>query len=353
MGGWPSVRDNELPTSAYDYELPPGLIAQYPAEQRDESRLLVLDRAAGTIEHRRFRDIAGFIPRGDALVVNETRVFPARLLGKRAGGGDAEILLLRPLSQPREWEALVRPGVKLRAGKVVTIADDVSVAILDVLPNGNRVVRIDAPGDIDDVLARHGHVPLPPYMERPEEALDRERYQTVYARARGSVAAPTAGLHFTAALLEQLAQSGVPLVKVLLHVGVGTFRPVEVEDPAQHVMHEEAWEIAEAAAQQINEVHARGQDVWAVGTTVTRTLESAADEQGKLHAGKGATDLFIRPGYRFKVVDHLLTNFHLPRSTLLMLVSALGGHDLVMRAYAEAVRERYRFYSYGDAMLIV
>jgi S-adenosylmethionine:tRNA ribosyltransferase-isomerase len=214
-------------------------------------------------------------------------------------------------------------------------------------------VRIDAPGDIDDVLARHGHVPLPPYMERPEEALDRERYQTVYARARGSVAAPTAGLHFTAALLDQLAQAGVHVVRVLLHVGVGTFRPVDVEDPAQHVMHEEAWQIAETAAQQINEVHAHGNDVWAVGTTVTRTLESAADAQGIVHAGSGATDLFIRPGYRFKVVDHLLTNFHLPRSTLLMLVSALGGHELVMRAYAEAVRERYRFYSYGDAMLIV
>ena len=352
-GGWPSVRENELLTSAFDYELPSALIAQYPAEKRDESRLLVLDRAAGTIEHRRFRDIVEYIPAGDALVVNETRVFPARLLGKRAGGGEAEVLLLRPLSDPRVWEALVRPGAKLRAGKTVTIAADVQLEILDVLPNGNRVVRIDADGNVDDVIARHGHIPLPPYMERPEESLDRERYQTVYARERGSVAAPTAGLHFTAPLLEQLAQDGVSIVKVLLHVGVGTFRPVEVEDPAQHVMHEETWEIGEAAARDIANVKQNDGRIWAVGTTVTRTLESASDEHGNVRSGSGATNLFIRPGYRFKVVDHLLTNFHLPRSTLLMLVSAIGGYEQVMRAYQEAVRERYRFYSYGDAMLVV
>ena len=314
---------------------------------------MVLDRAAGTIEHRRFRDIVEYIPAGDALVLNETRVFPARLLGKRAGGGEAEILLLRPLSQPREWEALVRPGVKLRAGKKVRIADDVSVAILDVLPNGNRIVRIDADSDVDDVLARHGHIPLPPYMERAEEALDRERYQTVYARERGSVAAPTAGLHFTAPLLQRLGENDVRLVKVLLHVGVGTFRPVEVDDPAQHVMHEETWEISERAAEQIALVRARDRGIWAVGTTVTRTLESAAADDDVVAAGSGSTSLFIRPGYRFKVVDHLLTNFHLPRSTLLMLVAAFGGYELVMRAYREAVAERYRFYSYGDAMLIV
>ena len=347
------MRDNELPTSAYDYELPPALIAQYPAEKRDESRLMVLDRAAGMIEHRRFRDIVEYIPAGDALVLNETRVFPARLLGKRAGGGEAEVLLLRPLSDPHEWEALVRPGVKLRAGKTVRIADDVSVAIIDVLPNGNRIVRIDADSDVDDVIAHHGHIPLPPYMERAEEALDRERYQTVYARERGSVAAPTAGLHFTAPLLERLEQNGVRIVKVLLHVGVGTFRPVEVDDPTQHIMHEETWEISAQAAEHIAAVRAQGDAVWAVGTTVTRTLESAADDVGVVKAGSGSTNLFIRPGYRFKVVDHLLTNFHLPRSTLLMLVAAFGGYELIMRAYREAVAEGYRFYSYGDAMLIV
>jgi S-adenosylmethionine:tRNA ribosyltransferase-isomerase len=347
------VRDHELPTSAYDYELPPELIAQYPAEQRDESRLMVLDRAAGTIEHRRFRDISAYLPGGDGLVVNETRVFPARLLGQRAGGGDAEILLLRPLPNAREWEALVRPGAKLRAGKRVQIAADVTVDIVDVLPNGNRVVRINAHGDVDDVIARHGRIPLPPYMERPEEQLDRERYQTVYARERGSVAAPTAGLHFTASLLEQLTHNAVHVIKVLLHVGVGTFRPVEVEDPTQHVMHEETWEISDAAARAIQAVRQEGGDIWAVGTTVTRTLESAAAENGEVHSGSGATSLFIRPGYQFKVVNHLLTNFHLPRSTLLMLVCAFGGYELVMRAYREAVTERYRFYSYGDAMLIV
>ncbi|HEY0306206.1 MAG TPA: tRNA preQ1(34) S-adenosylmethionine ribosyltransferase-isomerase QueA, partial [Longimicrobiales bacterium] len=341
------MRENELPTSAYDYQLPNELIAQYPAEKRDDSRLMVLDRARGMIEHRRFRDIVDYIPAGDALVVNETRVFPARLLGKRAGGGEAEVLLLRPLAGAHEWEALVRPGAKLRAGKTVSISDDISVDILDVLPNGNRVVRINAPADDYAMLEEHGHIPLPPYMERPEEALDRERYQTVYARERGSVAAPTAGLHFTAPLLEELQRNAVSVVRIVLHVGVGTFRPVEVEDPTQHVMHEETWEISGAAAQQLNAVRARGHDVWAVGTTVTRTLESAADGDGNVRSGSGATDLFIRPGYRFKVVQHLLTNFHLPRSTLLMLVSAIGGYELVRRAYEEAVAEGYRFYSYG------
>jgi S-adenosylmethionine:tRNA ribosyltransferase-isomerase len=353
MGGWPSVRENELPTAAYDYQLPTELIAQYPAEQRDESRLMVLDRAQGAIEHRRFRDIAEYIRAGDALVLNETRVFPARLLGKRAGGGDAEVLLLRPLSNPYEWEALVRPGVKLRAGKRIRIGDDVWIDIVDVLANGNRVIRVHAATDMDEVIARYGHIPLPPYMERAEEALDRERYQTVYARERGSVAAPTAGLHFTAPLLQQLEQNRVQLVKIVLHVGVGTFRPVEAADPAAHVMHEETWEIPDAAAQEIAAARKRDGDVWAVGTTVTRTLESAADDDGNVRSGAGATSLFIRPGYRFKAVDHLLTNFHLPRSTLLMLVCAFGGYELVMRAYAEAVRERYRFYSYGDAMLVV
>lgn len=347
------MRDHELPTSAYDYQLPAELIAQYPAEKRDESRLMVLDRVRGAIEHRRFRDIIAYIPAGDALVINETQVFPARLLGTRAGGGDAEVLLLRPLADRHEWEALVRPGARLRAGKRVIISDDVAIDILDVLPNGNRIVRFTGSADVDAILERHGRIPLPPYMERPEEAIDRERYQTVYARARGSVAAPTAGLHFTAPLLAQLEQSGVHVIRVLLHVGVGTFRPVEVEDPTRHVMHEETWEIGAAAARQIAAVREADGDVWAVGTTVTRTLEAASDERGVVHAGTGSTNLFIRPGYRFKAVEHLLTNFHLPRSTLLMLVSAFGGYDLVMRAYAEAVAQKYRFYSYGDAMLIV
>jgi S-adenosylmethionine:tRNA ribosyltransferase-isomerase len=347
------VRDTELPTSAFDYQLPADLIAQYPAEKRDESRLMVLDRARQTIEHCLFRDITRYIPAGDALVLNETRVFPARLLGRRAGGGEAEVLLLRPLPGAQQWEALVRPGAKLRAGKQVVIADDITIDILDVLPDGNRVVRINAQEDVSAVIERHGRIPLPPYMERPAEDLDRERYQTVYARERGSVAAPTAGLHFTEPLLEQLERGEVRIVKILLHVGVGTFRPVEVDDPAQHLMHEERFEVSEAAAQRIARVQQADGDVWAVGTTVTRTLEAASDDDGNIRTGAGSTSLFIRPGYRFKVVDHLLTNFHLPRSTLLMLVAAFGGYELVMRAYREAVVERYRFYSYGDAMLIV
>ena len=342
-----------MKTSKFDYQLPPELIAQYPTEKRDDSRLMVLDRARGAIEHRRFRDIVEYIPAGDALVVNETRVFPARLLGKRAGGGEAEILLLRPLSNPHEWEALVRPGVKLRAGKQVVISDDLTVDILDVLPDGNRVVRLNTSSDVNATIERHGRIPLPPYMERDADEMDRERYQTVYAKERGSVAAPTAGLHFTAPLLDQLRSGGVELIRVLLHVGVGTFRPVEVEDPAEHVMHRETFEIGVDAASEINAVRARGNSVWAVGTTVTRTLESAVDADGAVQSGAGSTALFIRPGYEFRVVDHLLTNFHLPRSTLLMLVAAIGGYDLVMRAYREAVREKYRFFSYGDAMLII
>jgi S-adenosylmethionine:tRNA ribosyltransferase-isomerase len=347
------VPEQDLKTSAFDYELPPELIAQYPAEQRDESRLLVVDRASGTIEHRTFRDIVYYIPAEDALVLNETRVFPARLLGKRAGEGEAEILLLRPLAEPQHWEALVRPGAKLRAGKRVAIAPDLTVDIVDVLPNGNRVVRFDTTGDAAALIEKYGQIPLPPYMERPAEALDRERYQTVYARERGSVAAPTAGLHFTRSLLSELAQQDVHIIKILLHVGVGTFRPVEVEDPNEHVMHDESYQITEQAADDLAAVREGGGQVWAVGTTVTRTLEAATAEDGKVHAGADSTNLFIRPGYRFKVVNHLLTNFHLPRSTLLMLVSAFGGHELIMEAYRQAVAERYRFYSYGDAMLIV
>ncbi len=345
--------DRNLPTSAFDYTLPTELIAQYPAQQRDESRLLVIDRARASIEHRSFRDVINYIPAGDALVLNETRVFPARLLGTRAGGGEAEVLLLRPRAEPNEWEALVRPGARLRAGKPVFIADDFHIEIVSVLPDGNRVVRLHAQGDAGAALERYGRIPLPPYIERAAQELDRERYQTVFARESGSVAAPTAGLHFTAPLLAQLEQNDVRIVKLVLHVGVGTFRPVESEDPAQHLMHEELYWIDRGAAERINAVRGNGGAIWAVGTTVTRALESAAREDGTVPEGSGSTRLFIRPGYRFKAVDHLLTNFHLPRSTLLMLVCAFGGYELVMQAYREAVDQRYRFFSYGDAMLIV
>jgi len=343
--------ETNLTTAAFDYQLPAERIARYPAERRDESRLMVLDRASDAIEHRRFRDIVDFMQPGDALVLNETRVFPARLLGRRESGAEAEVLLLHP--SQGAWEALVRPGAKLKPGKRITIADDLFVQVVAVLPNGNRVVTLVTPLDVHEALERYGTMPLPPYIERAAEAADRERYQTVYAREPGSVAAPTAGLHFTAELLAAIEAKGVRLVRIVLHVGVGTFRPVEVEDPDQHVMHEELYSVSQDAVDAITQTRARGGKVWAVGTTVTRTLESIVDRQGRLHAGEGSTALFIRPGYQFKVIDRLITNFHLPRSTLLMLVAAFGGYDLVMRAYQEAIAGDYRFYSYGDAMVIL
>ncbi|HEX6693594.1 MAG TPA: tRNA preQ1(34) S-adenosylmethionine ribosyltransferase-isomerase QueA [Longimicrobiales bacterium] len=342
-----------LPTSAFDYELPDELIARYPAAQRDESRLLVLERT-GDIEHRTFRDIVDLIPAGDVLVLNETRVLPARILGKRPGGGEAEVLLLeRRPDGAGTWEALVRPGARIRAGRVIHVADEFSIEVLDVLPNGNRVVRLVTDVPEDEALRRWGRMPLPPYIDRAAEATDLERYQTVYGTAAGSVAAPTAGLHFTQSVLDRLAAKGVKIARIVLHVGVGTFRPVEVEDPADHEMHAERFTVPADAAEMINETRAAGGKVWAVGTTVTRTLESVADSHGRIRACDGSTALFIRPGYEFRVVDRLLTNFHLPKSTLLMLVTALGGYERVMNAYATAVRERYRFYSYGDAMLIL
>lgn len=352
-GGWSVSRRAKAryPTSAFDYELPRGRIALYPAERRDDSRLMVLDRAGSAIEHRRFRNIVEYVPAGDALVLNETRVFPARLIGKRENGGEAEVLLLRPRGD--HWEALVRPGAKLKPGRRVHISDDLEVEIVDSMPDGGRVVALHTPLPVAEALQRHGHMPLPPYIERSDESSDRERYQTVYARAEGSVAAPTAGLHFTDALLREIEAKGVELVRIVLHVGVGTFRPVEVEDPEQHVMHEEYYTVGDDAIKAMSAIRARGGKLWAVGTTVARTLESIADQDGALHAGTGSTALFIRPPYRFKAVDHLITNFHLPRSTLLMLVAAFGGYDLVMNAYREAIAGDYRFYSYGDAMVLI
>lgn len=340
-------------TAAFDYDLPRERIARYPAPQRDESKLMVLDRATGAIEHRRFRDSLEYLNAGDVLVLNETRVFPARLLGKRESGGDAEVLLLRPTGQPRRWEALVRPGARLKPGRRVHIADDFTIDMVDSTPDGGRIVQLNTALSLEDALQRYGHVPLPPYMERDDEAVDRERYQTVYARETGSVAAPTAGLHFTPALLDAIEEKGVSIARIVLHVGVGTFRPVEVEDPAQHVMHEEFYTVSEAAAETMNAARSRSGKLWAVGTTVTRTLESIATADGVVHAGSGSTALFIRPGYQFNAVDRLITNFHLPRSTLLMLVAAFGGYEFVMRAYREAVAGDYRFYSYGDAMMLI
>jgi S-adenosylmethionine:tRNA ribosyltransferase-isomerase len=348
------VSERGFRTSDFDFHLPPEQVAQAPAERRDASRLLVVDRATGELRHRTFSDLVEYVPAGDALVVNETRVFPARLLGRKATGAAAEILLLHPhQGEEKVWTALVRPGGKLKPGRTVEIGPELSVQIVESTPGGERIVRLDTPLGLTEALDRYGEVPLPPYVERTATEADRERYQTVYARARGSVAAPTAGLHFTPGILEAMEARGVRIVRLVLHVGVGTFRPVETEDPAEHRMHSEWYSVPAEAADALNATHAAGGSIWSVGTTVTRTLESVATEDGIVHAGEGWTDIFLRPPYRFRAVDRLITNFHLPRSTLLMLVSAFGGYELVMRAYREAIDRGYRFYSYGDAMLLM
>ena len=339
-------------TSDYDYVLPDDRIAQRPVEPRDSSRLLVVDRATGRLSHRHFRDVLELIPLGDAIVLNTTRVFRARLLGHRDSGGPAEIFLLRPIDADH-FEAMIHPGGKLRPGRMVTIAPDFRVEIVDTTPRRTRIVKLHTTGDVHAAIERHGHVPLPPYIERADEPTDEARYQTVYAEQSGSVAAPTAGLHFTPELLAQLAARGVERIDVLLHVGAGTFRPVQDDDPTLHVMHEEWCDVSADAAKRMNDVRAAGGKLWAVGTTSVRTLETSADVDGQLHAVQRDTNIFLRPPYAFRGVDHLITNFHLPRSTLLMLVAAFAGYDLTMQAYRTAVAEHYRFYSYGDAMCIV
>ena len=339
-------------TSDYDYELPEERIAQRAVEPRDASRLLVVDRRDGSMAHRTFRDIAELMPAGDVMVVNTTKVFRARLLGRRESGGPAEILLLRPLNEDH-YEAMIHPGGKLRPGRFVTIAPDFRVEIVDTTPRRTRIVRLHTPGDVAGTIEQYGHVPLPPYIERPDEAADASRYQTVYADQPGSVAAPTAGLHFTPDLLATLHGRGVELAHVLLHVGAGTFRPVSDDDPAQHVMHEEWCEVTPDTAQQLNAARARGNRVWAIGTTSVRTLETAVDANGVFHPHRGDTNLFLRPPAELRGVDHLVTNFHLPKSTLVMLVAAFAGYDLTMQAYDTAVADGYRFYSYGDAMCIL
>jgi S-adenosylmethionine:tRNA ribosyltransferase-isomerase len=341
--------------SDYDYQLPADRIARYPASRRDESRLLVVDRRGG-MRHLTFADVAELFEPGDVLVVNESRVLPARLLGRKPTGAPSEVLLVRPAAEAADahvWEALVRPGGKLKPGRTVLVADDLSVEILDSAPGSGRVVRLVTDLSVEEALERHGHMPLPPYLEREDEPLDRERYQTVYAREPGSVAAPTAGLHFTRGLLAALEAMGVQRVAVTLHVGIGTFRPVDATDIEAHEMHEEWYDVPAGTAERVNAARAEGRRVWAVGTTTVRTLEAAVDEEGVVRAGPGTTDLFIRPQYDFRVVDCLLTNFHLPRSTLLMLVSAFAGYERVMDAYGEAIRAGYRFYSYGDAMAVI
>jgi S-adenosylmethionine:tRNA ribosyltransferase-isomerase len=354
-----------LRTSDFDYHLPPELIAQEPLPDRSGSRLLAVLRgireeglpgnrtAVGDAElvDARFSDLLSLIPSGDLVVLNTTRVRHARLVGTRPSGAPAEILLIHPESDGN-WVALGKPGSALRPGKQVMLGPDASVLTVAVLPDGNRLVRFMGL-TADAAIRRYGHLPLPPYISRAPTELDESRYQTVYASLEGSVAAPTAGLHFTTALLERLAEAGVLVEGLDLQVGPGTFKPVENEDPAAHQMHPERYEIPSALASRLAKVRKAGGCVWAVGTTVVRALESAACEDRTVQPGRGETRLMITPGYTFRVVDRMLTNFHLPRSTLLMLVSAFAGHGLTMAAYRHAIEERYRFYSYGDAMVVL
>ena len=341
-----------LRTSDYDFELPRDRIAQTPAARRDQSRLMIVNRAAGTIDHGRFADIATLVAPGDALALNTTRVLRARLLGTRDSGAPAEVFLLKPLGDDR-FEALVHPGGKVKPGRTIHIAPELDVDVLEVTDRRSRIVQLRSPLPIDESIERVGHVPLPPYIARSDEATDTDRYQTVYANESGSVAAPTAGLHFTPELLDTLAAKGVRRADLLLHVGAGTFKPVETDDPADHVMHEEWFRLSEAAAETLNAARANARNIWAVGTTSVRTLESAAREDRSFAAASGDTRIFIRPPYEFRAVDKLITNFHLPRSTLIMLVAAFAGYDLTMRAYRTALETGYRFYSYGDAMVII
>ena len=343
-----------MKTAEFEYELPKELIAQSPMEPRDHSRLMVVDRSDGEIYHKRFYDLPDYLRGGVLLVFNDSRVIPARLYGNRVGtGGKVEVLLLSRISDG-VWRSLVRPGRRMRAGDRFEISKDgveMIGEILEVEPSGTRTVRLSD----DSMLDRVGVVPLPPYIRRPLE--DPERYQNVYARPEGSVAAPTAGLHFTEGLLERVRAKGVETAFVTLHVGWDSFRPVQTEDVTAHRMHTEYWELGEAAADAINRAKADGRRVVSVGTTVTRLLEHAAatsaDGDGRLLPGSGQADLFIVPGYEFRIVDALVTNFHLPRSSLLMLTSAFAGRDLLFRTYQEAIEQRYRFYSFGDAMVVV
>ena len=338
-------------TADYYFDLPQELIAQDPLEDRSSSRLLVMDRNTGEVTHGTFRDILRYLHPGDALILNDTKVIPARLLGEREGtGASIEILLLKRMEKD-VWECLVRPGKKLRPGARAVFGDgSLKAEILEVVEGGNRLVRFEFEGIFEEVLDRLGEMPLPPYITH--KLKDRGRYQTVYARYEGSAAAPTAGLHFTPELLDEVRALGVQTGFVTLHVGLGTFRPVKVDDVEQHTMHTEWYNVPEETADLINCTHQAGGRVICVGTTSCRTVESAADENGIVHAGSDDTSIFIYPGYHFKTMDGLITNFHLPESTLIMLVSAFAGREHVLKAYEEAVRERYRFFSFGDAMFI-
>lgn len=343
-------RPTNYRTADFDYQLPPELIAQTPLPDRAASRLLIVRRSRETLEDGVFRGLVDLIPPGDLLVINTSRVRHARFLGRRASGAPAEVLLIHPASDDC-WIALGRPGSALRPGKGVELSPDVTLEVVSILTDGNRLVRFVG-ATAQEAIDRFGSLPLPPYIARTPTAADAARYQTVYAEREGSVAAPTAGLHFTAEILSALRDRGIGVGRLDLEIGPGTFKPVDVEDLTRHKMHPESYEIPEALAGQIARVRAGGRAVWAVGTTVVRALESSA-VRGVVRAGRGETQLMITPGYPFAVVDHVITNFHLPRSTLLMLVSAFAGVDRTRAAYAHAIAEQYRFYSYGDAMVVV
>ena len=337
-------------TKDFWYELPEELIAQTPLERRDASRLMVMNRKTGEISHRHFYDIVDYLRPGDCLVMNDSRVLPARLLGHRPSGGAVEVLLLRDLGS-KCWECLCKPGRKMQVGNEVIFGNgELTAVVLEVRPDGNRVVEFRYEGIFLEVLEQLGKMPLPPYIK--EELADQERYQTVYSREVGSAAAPTAGLHFTQALLETIREKGVATAFVTLHVGLGTFRPVKAERITDHHMHSELCMMSRETAEILNRTKEAGGRIICVGTTSCRTLESLAGEDGRFAAGSKWTDIFIYPGYRFKAMDGLITNFHLPESTLVMLVSAFAGREHVLNAYAEAVKERYRFFSFGDAMFI-
>ncbi|MBH1940175.1 tRNA preQ1(34) S-adenosylmethionine ribosyltransferase-isomerase QueA [Mobilitalea sibirica] len=350
-----------MKTQDFYYDLPEELIAQSPLEDRSGSRLLVLNKKTGETQHRIFKDIIQLLQKGDCLVINNTKVIPARLIGEKIHqhnncedgnehGAKIELLLLKR-GENDTWETLVKPGKKARPGTKISFGNGILVGeILDVVEEGNRLVKFTYEGIFEEILDQLGEMPLPPYIT--QELKDKDRYQTVYAKNEGSAAAPTAGLHFTNELLEQIEAMGVTIANVTLHVGLGTFRPVKVDNVQEHHMHSEFYQVLEEEAAKINEAKKNGGRVICVGTTSCRTIESASDENGVLHAGSGDTSIFIYPGYKFKIMDALITNFHLPESTLMMLVSALAGRDHIMEAYKEAVKERYRFFSFGDAMFI-
>lgn len=340
-----------MKTSDFDYDLPERLIAQHPSERRDHSRLLVLDRKTGAVTHRHFYDLPELLVPGDVLVLNNTRVLPARLYGQKVGGtATVEVLLLKPAQERDVWEVLVRPGKRLKVGAEVVFGDGLLRGRVTRETEAGRLMAFSYQGIFEEILEAIGTMPLPPYIH--ERLDDAERYQTVYAKALGSAAAPTAGLHFTPALLDVLRAKGIEVVEILLHVGLGTFKPVSADEISDHHMHTEHYEVSAEAARTINQAKAEGRRIIAVGTTSTRTLESAS-VNGVLQAGSGETDIFIYPGYTFQMVDAQITNFHLPKSTLLMLVSALAGRETVLAAYREAVLMDYRFFSFGDAMLIL